>query len=47
MKTYIFFRKEGFYPVEYKNNEEAIEGAKLNKGTLKVKTASGKTIWKL
>lgn len=47
MKTYLFFRTEGFYPVEYENDEDAIKGAMHNAGTIRVETASGRVVWKL
>lgn len=47
MKTYLFFRLEGFYPVQYPNDAEAIKGAEANKGTMRVETVSGRVIWKL
>lgn len=44
--VYIFYRKEGWYPVEYYNDQQAIDGALLNEGTLKVERASGKLVWR-
>ena len=34
--VYTFHRKEGFYLLELKSDEEAIENAKCNPGALKV-----------
>ena len=33
---YVFHRAEGFYPVMYDSDAEAIAGAEKNPGTLKV-----------
>lgn len=45
MNTYIFHRDEGFYPIELKDDMDAIENAKCNSGTLKVETLDGMVIW--
>lgn len=45
MKIYIFFRKEGFYPIELKNDKDAIANALNNEGTLKVEDLNGNIIW--
>ena len=45
---YIFKRKEGWYPVEAINDDEAIRQAMSNPGTLSVETAlGGKVIFPL
>jgi hypothetical protein len=36
MKTYIFVRKEGFYPIKLKDDEEAKMNAEINEGTIQV-----------
>ena len=45
MKTYIFHRKEGWYPVELRNDQEALDCVPLNPGTLKVTDANGRVVW--
>lgn len=42
---YIFFRKEGFYFIDLRDDEDAITNAKHNEGTLKVEDTMGKIIW--
>lgn len=42
---YNFIRAEGFYPLELKNDKEAIANAECNEGTLKVENSNGKTVW--
>ena len=45
--TYIFFREEGFYSLELKDDEDAIRNALHNEGTKKVVRAIDDTvIWK-
>lgn len=44
---YIFFREDVFYPIELENDKEAIEGAELNKGTLRVEDLNGRIVWQL
>lgn len=34
--VYIFFRREGWYPIELRDDEEARRNAEHNPGTLKV-----------
>jgi len=45
METYIFFREEGFYLVELKDDADAIANAKINKGTIRVEDINGKQVW--
>lgn len=47
MKKYLFFREEGFYPVDLKDDQDAIANALKNKGTIQVKNIDGKIIWRL
>jgi hypothetical protein len=47
MQTYLFFRKEGFYPVQLKDDADAIKNALHNPGTLRVENVSGETVWEL
>lgn len=42
---YLFFRKDGFYPVECRNDEHARNQAEANKGTVRVENVDGKVIW--
>jgi hypothetical protein len=48
-KTVIFFREEGFYPVEFcgvkSAPEEAADHAALNPGTLRVEDLDGTVLW--
>jgi len=46
-KTYLFFREDGFYPIELKDDEDAIKNAIHNKGTLRVEDLKGNIIWQL
>lgn len=36
MNLYIFFRENGWYPIEIESDNEAIRQAKVNTGTKKV-----------
>jgi hypothetical protein len=36
MTDYIFQRAEGFYTVQYGSTAEALKGAELNEGTIRV-----------
>lgn len=45
MLPYVFFRKEGFYPIELLNDEDAKRNAELNPGTLRVEDINGRVIW--
>lgn len=45
MSVYIFFRKEGWYPIEFSDDTEAIRNAETNIGTLKVTDADGRLVW--
>ena len=38
MKTYIFHREDGFYPIELEDDNDAIANAEFNHGTVKVTT---------
>ena len=42
---YLFFRSDGFYPIELKDDEDAIVNAEFNKGTLQVQDMSGRIVW--
>lgn len=45
MKTYIFFRENGFYPIEAPDDATAIHMGWLNPGTLKITTLGNVLIW--
>lgn len=46
MTIYFFFRKEGFYPIELRNDADAIHNALCNPGTIKVERAlDGEVVW--
>jgi hypothetical protein len=47
MKVYIFFRADMWYPIELKDDADAIANAAYNAGTTKVEDSSGKVIWEL
>lgn len=46
MKIYLFFRKEGWYTIELKDDEDAIHNALCNPGTLRVEDLDGRVVWK-
>ncbi len=43
--TYIFFRKEGWYPVEIDDPNEIAKHVELNPGTLRVETFDGELVF--
>jgi len=46
-QVYVFFRSEGFYPLELRDDDEAIKNAVHNSGTLQVIRAMDEVvIWK-
>lgn len=46
MSLYIFFRAEGWYPVECKDDADVLRHVELNPGTLKVEDTSGRVVWR-
>lgn len=46
-RTYIFFRKDDFYFIELRDNEDAIANAECNAGTIRVEDIFGNVIWEL
>lgn len=46
MEVYIFIRKEGFYPVELRDDDDAKRNAEINPGTLRVEDLNGRVVWK-
>jgi len=44
---YIFFRKDGFYPIELIDDSDACNNALCNPGTMKVEDSTGRTVWQL
>lgn len=45
VNLYIFFRKEGWYPVEAKDDADVLRHVPLNPGTLRVENVEGRVIW--
>lgn len=45
MRTVIFFRKEGFYPIETPVDDDLAHHAGLNPGTLKIEDTKGNILW--
>ena len=45
MQTYIFFRAEGFYPVNLPGDNAVPENVRLNPGTLRVEDLAGRVVW--
>lgn len=45
MKTYIFYREEGFYFIDLKDDADAIANAECNYGTLRVEDLRGNIIY--
>jgi hypothetical protein len=46
MKTYIFFRDDGWYLLDLKSDDSARRNAECNPGTLRVEVAfTGETVW--
>jgi hypothetical protein len=43
--TYLFFRDDMFYPLNLSGDEEAIENAKCNPGTVRVEDVAGRVVW--
>ena len=50
MKVYIFFRKEGWYPIECKDDAAAKLQAEMNPGTVRVErmypSGKSKVVWR-
>jgi len=44
MTTYIFFREDGWYPLELKDDSDACANARCNPGTLRVENALTKQV---
>ncbi|WP_165931114.1 hypothetical protein [Stenotrophomonas sp. ATCM1_4] len=45
MKLYLFFRPEGFYPLQLSDDETAVAHAECNPGTVKVEEWTGRLVW--
>lgn len=45
MKTYIFFRDTGWYPIQEVSDEKVLAHIPLNPGTRKVETVDGRVLW--
>lgn len=46
-KIYIFHRADMWYPIELRDDEDAIANAKCNPGTTKVTDDKNKIVWEL
>lgn len=44
---YVFFREGMFYPINMKDDADAIVNAECNPGTLRVEDVSGRVVWSL
>ncbi len=42
---YVFFREEGFYIIDLRDDKDAIANAEINEGTLKVETPDRRLVW--
>ena len=42
---YIFFRAEGWYPIQLEDDKDAIANGNSNPGTIKIEDAFGRLIW--
>ncbi len=47
LKPYVFFRADGFYPIELKDDEDARQNAEINPGTIRVENIDGDVVWPL
>ena len=45
-RTYIFFGKEGWYPVELGGDADVLPNVKCNPGTIRVEDIDGRVVWK-
>ena len=45
MQSYIFFRTEGWYPVECDDDAEVLVHIELNPGTIRVEDIDGRVVW--
>ncbi len=44
-RVYIFFRDGTFYPLELRDDAEAIANAEYNPGTIRVEDIKGRVVW--
>jgi len=42
---YLFFRKDGFYQMPMRDDQDAKFNAELNPGTYRVETLDGRVVW--
>ena len=47
MRLVIFFRADGFYPLELPDTDDLSAHAGSNPGTLRIEDASGNVLWRL
>lgn len=45
-RIYVFFRDEGFYPIELRDDDDARDNAECNPGTIRVEDHSGRIVWR-
>lgn len=45
-KPYIFFRKDGFYPITLFDDADARHNAEINPGTIRVEDTNGRVVWR-
>jgi hypothetical protein len=45
-RTVIFFRREGWYPVEVSEDEDLGKHVELNPGTLRIEDIEGRVLWR-
>ena len=44
-ELYTFHRKEGFYPLELADDDDACRNAECNPGTIRVMDIHGRVVW--
>lgn len=45
MRVFIFFRAEGWYPVELPSESHVLPNVQCNPGTIKVEDMDGNVVW--
>jgi hypothetical protein len=46
MRLVVFFRKEGFYPLELPITDDLAKHAECNPGTLRIEDLDGNILWR-